>query len=331
MPAGSTDRPRWRLAVLVACGLAALLLGFGGGLLRPLDGLSHFRAHLGVLLLALGLLALARRRGIAGPLALAGAIGAAVSVAPYLLPRPDPAPDAAGPTYALLQMNVLYKASDPAEALRRIGETRPDVVTLQELTPEWADILQSLRDTYPHQFICREPGPAGRIDAGILSRRPFVAQGLCDVEHAFAAQRVDFNGTELTVAAHHQLWPWPAGQWRRLDRIADLLGALPTPVLLGGDFNAVPWSAFLRRYETLTGASAVRGIGSTWGPMAGGDALARWFGLPIDNLLASPRVEIRSVERLPATTSDHLPVLLRFALPRPVPPPTEPVTAALMP
>lgn len=323
---------RWLLPALLALPVVAIALGFGGAWLRPLDSFSHFRAHLAVLSVLLGLLALARRHWIAGGATLAAGLAAAVSVAPFLVPaseREPASPDAA--SYTLLQMNLLYKASDRAEALRRIAETRPDVVTVQELTPEWVDTFAAISDSYPHRFICREPGPEGRIDAGILSRRPFLDEGVCDPASAFAARRVDFNGTGVTVVAHHQLWPWPAGQWRRLDRLADRLAQLPGPILLGADFNAAPWSAFVGRYETLLGARAVQGIGPTWGPMPGLDPLARWLGLPIDNVLASDGVQILSTERLLATTSDHLPVLVRFGLTRPEPPANEPMTAGLQP
>lgn len=311
---GFVSRRRAVGTLLLACALA-LVAGFGGPLFAPLDSLSHFRVHLGVLVLMLALGALALRLRVAS---LAGALVAVAALATSLPYMPGFAPASAagaqGPGYTLLQMNLLYKADDRADAIRRIGEARPDIVTVQETTAEWVATFEALRDTYPHQFFCRE---GNRIDAGILSRRPFLADGFCDARNALAAQSVDFNGRTVTVVSHHQLWPWPAGQWRRLGRIEPTLDALPGPILLGGDFNAVPWSAIVRRYEAALGVEAVRGIGPTWGPVPGVDALARWFGLPIDNVLHSPEIEILSAERLQATTSDHLPVLVRFVLPVP--------------
>ena len=41
---------------------------------------------------------------------------------------------------------------------------------------------------------------------------------------------------------------------------------------------------------------------------------ARLFGLPIDNILASDAVRVLDVRTLPPTGSDHLPVLVRFAI-----------------
>ncbi|WP_279477865.1 endonuclease/exonuclease/phosphatase family protein [Aureimonas sp. SK2] len=312
------------LNALILCAALALVLGFGGRWAQPLDTLSHFRAHLAAGLLVLSALALLLGHWASG---LAGALVAGValySTLPYLLPMRDPAPDGA-PTYTLLQMNLLWNAGDHAEAIRRIADARPDIVTLQELTGDWRESLAPLEAMYPFQAVCLE-ADGFHGDSAILSRRPFVegSKPLCNVGDSLAAARIDLNGVAVTVASHHQLWPWPRGQWRRLASVRDTLAQLPAPLILAGDFNAVGWSAFLQTYAETTGTRVVPGIGPTWMLEALPGEVARYVGVGIDNLLVSPTVTIHGIERPAATDSDHLPVLVRFSV---TPPDDAPQTA----
>lgn len=314
----ASDRPRpsrrSRLLTLAGVGLvAAVALGFLGEIARPFDSFSHFRAHFGAPALLLALVcALSRRLLLAAALAAASVAALAFSL-PWMLPRPEAAIE--GPRYTLLQMNLRWNAGEPVEALRRIAETDPDIVTLQEMTPQWVALFAPLAERYPHQVHC-DGADGFHGDSALLSKRPFVpgAPTICDERNSLAAARIDLNGVPLTVASHHQLWPWPRGQWQRLDRLRDTLEDLPRPILMAGDFNAVPWSAFLAEYAAATGTRVVEGVGPVWFLHPLPPAFARFAGLPLGNVLAAPAVSVISVERLAATTSDHLPVLVTFTV-----------------
>lgn len=309
-------RSRWSWCAVAIVG-AALGAGFLGRHSPMLDAFSHFRAHLAVAMALLGAILLARRRFAPGLAALAIGAVAFSTCWSYLDARPAAAASpATGATYTLLQMNVLYKAIDPTEALRRIAEARPDIVTVEEITPAWRETLGLLSQTYPYQFFCDTDDTHG-LDVGILSRRPFVegSNGVCDVENVLATRDVDLNGVGVTIAVHHQQWPWPImDQWGRLRALSTTLRTLQGPLLLAGDFNAVPWSGLIKQYELETRTRAVHGVGPTWGPIWLPHWFARTVGLPIDQILHSRDIEVRGVERLAATTSDHLPVLLRFGV-----------------
>ena len=290
-------------------------LGFIGRFGAAFDSFSHFRLHAGVAALVLALILVSRRLWWLGAATAAASATALLSVLPYLLPTNAPPPIAGAPSYSLLQMNLLFRAEDRNAALRTIADTLPDVVTVQEMTSDWRQTLLPLEAAYPHQLHC--DGADGFVgDSAILSRRPFVegAEPVCDRRNSLAAARIDFNGVAVTVASHHQLWPWPAGQWRRLDRLREKLAALPAPLVLAGDFNAVPWSAFVQAYETILDAEAVRGIRGSWVPDFVPSGWARTVGLPIDNILVSDAVLVNAARTLPPTTSDHLPVLVTFTV-----------------
>ena len=74
----------------------------------------------------------------------------------------------------------------------------------------------------------------------------------------------------------------------------------------------------VQSYADATGTKPVTGIGPTWMYRRLPASLARYVGLPIDNVLASDGITALATERLAPTASDHLPVLVRFAVaPRP--------------
>jgi endonuclease/exonuclease/phosphatase (EEP) superfamily protein YafD len=302
------------LAVSLLVGLA-LIAGFFGEAVPFFDTLAHFRAHLGVLLLMSGVLLMTRRRVLTGLAAtLLGGFGL-VSALPHVLPAPAPQAAHQGAAYTLLQMNLRWNVEDRAAAIRLIGRLQPDVVALEEAGEAWRPLLDPLADRYPYRYDCGEPDTFGKLT--LLSRRSFAADdaGTCDADDGFLSRAVNFNGSRVTIAVQHLRWPWPGRQWQQLARLEDRLAALAAPTLIAGDFNAAPWSAFLERYALLSGTRIVPHVGPTWLPLPLTAWLAPYAGLPIDNILASTDIEIIDVERPAATGSDHLPVIVTFAVP----------------
>jgi endonuclease/exonuclease/phosphatase (EEP) superfamily protein YafD len=126
------------------------------------------------------------------------------------------------------------------------------------------------------------------------------------------ARRVALPGGGVTIASQHLRWPWPYSQWFHIDALAPALAEAGSPLVIGGDFNAVPWSAAVESYAAASGTEAVGGIGPTWLHPSLPGRWRRVVGLPIDNILVSPGVTITAVSRPMATASDHLPVLVAF-------------------
>lgn len=310
-------RVRAALFALASLFLAApLLAGFLGALHPALDSFAHFRAHLAAsaaLLAVLGVLVAGRRVHLPALALLLLAAAAGATVGPYLLPLGRGGADAAGErSYTLLQMNLLAPADQrPAAAL--IRDTAPDVVTLQEIRRGFMEELARVGVSYPHVALCRPHGPR----LAILSRHPFVdGGGICLAAHGFLSRQVRLGDTAVTVVSQHLRWPWPFSQWYHLRNIAPALRGKEPPVVVGGDFNAAPWSAAVGAFAALSGTHPVRGIGATWLHPALPEALRPWVGLPIDHVLVSDGVRVIDVRRLPPTRSDHLPVLARFTIAR---------------
>lgn len=317
----------WTAAIVLGAAMAlsfALLAGFFGDAVPLFDTASHFRAHFALLLVLVAVLLARCGLWAAGLASLVVAAFGLYSVYPYLAPRPAIVPPQGVSHYTLLQMNLRYDAPDKAAALRLVGRLSPDLVTLEEVTPAWRESFSAVESRYPFHFYCSSLREG---TVAILSRRPFDPDdpGYCNTIEGFAARTVDLNGVKIVIGAEHLRWPWPGRQWRQISSLAPVLARLEHPLLIAGDFNGAPWSAAVRSYAAISGTHIMRGIGPSWIQQLLPPALARYFGLPIDNVLASYGVSVLNVQRAEATSSDHLPVLVTFSLPfsRPVEPPVQ--------
>lgn len=311
----------------------ALIVGFFGRLHPAFDSFAHFRVHLAVaLLVCAALLLLARFRwhaGVAALLAL-GAIGTTLppSMLRFNTAQAALAPaDPNQPVYRLLQLNLRWNHPDPNRVLSLIGETRPDVVTLEEVSPMWAKKLALLEAAYPHQVIC----PARYAGNAILSRRPFagVPAERCN-DGALTTASVDFGGTAVNIAAIHLAWPWPYWQSGNIEKLKPLLSALDETAILAGDFNATTWSAAVERVASAGGLTLVEGVGATWIDYVFPRSM-RWAGLPIDHIMVKGEIEVRNVQTLGDVGSDHWPLLMEFSLRAEAPEPDTAMAALTSP
>lgn len=295
----------------------ALIAGFFGRWHPFFDSFAHFRAHLGFLLAlsAIPLIFAASRRHAAVALLL-GLGAAGTTFPPGSMPGFGAVQAAAPvgpnqPTYKLLQLNLFHSNKTPERVLSLIGRVRPDVVTLEEVSPLWEPKLDLLKAAYPYQINCR----SSFTGTAILSRRPFAkgADGRCFEYGSLTLAPVDFAGVTIDVAALHLHWPWPFEQHKQVDRLAGALGEIGQTAILGGDFNATPWSFTGRQVMALSGMEAATEGQSSWLPFELPRSL-RVLGLPIDHVLTKGDITAQKVTLLEPVGSDHWPVLVEFTI-----------------
>ncbi|CAM5501661.1 endonuclease/exonuclease/phosphatase (EEP) superfamily protein YafD [Aquamicrobium terrae] len=310
---------QWTNVAMLATALA-LLAGFFGSFHPAFDSLAHFRAHLAVLaaLLALPMLATGHRLPALSVLMFAAVAFSTTSNALSFLGlgRVEAGLAATPPdraTYRLLQMNLLYNNPTPEKVLSLIGRTKPDVVTVEEVSEMWRGKLGLLAAAYPHSVFC--PYPNGFFGVAILSRRPFVegTQPQCFGRGALAIAKVDFAGTPVDVAALHLGWPWPFRQARQITAMSAQFETLSETAIMAGDCNAAPWSAAVQRVAELGGLKVVPSIGPSWLHIRLPEFL-RFAGLPIDQVFSKGAILIHQTQRLESTGSDHLPVQVDFSI-----------------
>ncbi len=314
----SAVRFSYLLMILLA---VPLVLGVFKDWHPAFDSLSHFRAHLAVLL---GLTALPM---LVGGYWKEGAFALALAIASILTITGQPrmpgltalnaaaeVADDRHAVYRLLQFNLRFDNRTPEKLLSLVGRTQPDVITLQEVSDRWVPVLERLSAAYPYRVVCPKDERIGGV--AIFSRRPFEnhAATYCYSGGSLAIAAIDFGGSEVKVAALHLGWPWPYKQLRQIDDIAPVLGALTHTALLAGDLNAAGWSAAAASVAKAGDLTLIRSIGPTWLHRSLPSALRPWIGLPIDHVFAKAGVVVHSVRVQDEAGSDHLPVLVEFSL-----------------
>lgn len=271
---------------------AAFIAGYLGGLHPAFDTISVLRLHsLIALVFAMILSVLLRKWLLLAVFAAVLSAGVGL-VMPYFIGG-----HAVGGV-TLMQSNLLFR--NTAEALGPYTqETQPDILTLQEVTDRNRPSLIAMKDLYPTQNIC-----PGHNVAAILSKFPEI-DGVKGCDGRLAWVRVITPDGPLTIVSLHLLWPWPNNQTRHLNSILPTLADLPKPIIIGGDFNTVPWSHTVHRIETATGTRAISGIRLSF------DVYKGWGRFPIDHILV-PIDAVGEATLGPPLGSDHKSVLAQI-------------------
>lgn len=275
-------------AGLLVAGLLLLAATYAGTLHPAGDSLAVGRPFLAALLVIAGL----ARRGRVGWTAAAAGV---LALAPILwASRPMAPPGGRGPEIVLYQKNLLFTLADPAAIVTDIRDSGADVVLLQEVSNRNLSVPAALGDALPHQAICTAHA-VGAV--AVLSRWPFSEQPFCPEGSGLVAARILAPAGEVTAVSLHLHWPWPFGQKAQVEQLLPVLAGLPRPVLVGGDFNAVPGSQAVRRIAAATGSW--RG-----GPLRPTFLLRRLVPITIDHVLA-PEGWAAVAQRRPMFGSDH--------------------------
>lgn len=290
--------------------VTALLLSFHGAVPNGVGGLGSlletFLPWLGAVVVVLLVLALVRRSALA-LLALLLPVAAWTHLfGGLLLPAPEPGPG----DLVVVQHNVSDENTDPAGTARALARAEPDLVALEELVPPALEVYaKTLAPDYPYHAV--------RGTVGLWSKYPLTGSRPLDIkprgieevwERGLRSVAHTPRGEVAVHVAH-----LPSVRVRasglassRRDESAGLLGdALAAEelrkVVLLGDLNGTVDDRALR---PLTDALNVpeRGLALSF---PAGFPLAR-----IDQVMARAGT-VGAVRTLPATGSDHLPVVAR--------------------
>jgi endonuclease/exonuclease/phosphatase (EEP) superfamily protein YafD len=269
---------------------------------------------------------LAMRSELRGPFRLLAAFGFIVPlclVAPDILAaardalRPVPGPAA----LRIVTFNVWDKNRHPGRAIDLILKQHADLVALQEDVGGFAREETRLAAVYPYHVHCTRMESGG---CSLWSKRPFLAAG----ELVFAPYGMALvwgrvltpDGKPATVFSVHLAWPFPPHikQLQMGILARHVARHSPGEAIILGDFNQTPWSFALRRLDRALHPLVRRTHALfSWPAFIKLLRIHTPFGLlPIDQVYAAPAFSNVSVERLPASSSDHFGLVARFA-PRP--------------
>lgn len=218
--------------------------------------------------------------------------------------------------------NQSYEA---LEAL--IREHQPDLIAIQELSPEMAHQLKvRLGEEYPHQLLYPRNDPRG---IGIWSRHPltkglslkldwwdnWVHSAIVDLEgqaiQLFNVHLYPIHGSSRRVVAQRL-----AKQQLQAQQLRDLVSEVDIPVLVVGDFNMSPTNeSYTILNDSLDDAWPQVAIGPGFTYPAPGSVIP-WIPafLRIDYFWIRGAIAPLDIQVLNQTGSDHLPLLGEFVL-----------------
>lgn len=335
------------LFMMLAClGLMSLIaLSWLGIWWEKFDILSHLRLHfiVALALLALGFLALKR-----GKYALYSALFASFTLFATLSYRAEPAQNnnaaqaksalaqsarlTTGKSFKILTLNTLYDARNNKSIIAMIKREKPDFIMMQEVAYRKARLLKALKKQYPWQRSC---APRYRCDTALLSKYPWRKAGHGRVgpsssNNPISARRDRASlvwaqfGAELNhaiIASAHLRWPLITSQHAQLKAIRQTLAKKTrngtAPLIIAGDFNAVPWSGVMKKFTAQANLNSAGGFHPTW-PMRGYHPKLKcswcFAQLQIDHILVSKHLRVISSKAGPDIGSDHLPLIAELAL-----------------
>lgn len=273
---------------------------------------THFRLqYLVVSLLFLLLYRLLHNPWIIGAVAASMAISAF-----YVLPWYLGSPAAAGGTeLKLLHANVLSHNSEHDKLFKLVEDEQPDIIVLQEVSPQWATALQTMKAAYPYGIVEARDGNFG---IALLSRLPLA--GLVAIEspplaYPTIVADVAVGGRSLHIVTTHPTIPVSrhlySARNEQLATLPELLESDSDARLLVGDLNASMWDLHYRELESATGLrNARRGFGvvPTW------PTFMPFAMIPIDHVLISDAIGIQDIHSGPRIGSDHLPLVVTMSL-----------------
>lgn len=291
--------------LLIGGGSLAAWLALAGMFVPALDAIASFLPLFG-LMVVLGLALCWRPSAWMVLAALAGLVPVALRIAPELL-RDVPRARSGMQQVRVLSHNVWAKNGDPADTAQAILDAKPDVVLLQEVDGSFRPMLAALRQKLPYGTKCPP-----RCDLAILSRWPIAdsdyflkdAGGRKFGPPLLWARIVGPDQRSFTAMTLHYPRPTSRDQAVRMRGVAQALARIDREgLIVAGDMNLTPWAAAMDAQDRAF-APLVRMT----------RALPSWPRafpfLPIDQLYAGPDWGLVSAERLPATGSDHRPVLV---------------------
>lgn len=203
------------------------------------------------------------------------------------------------------QKNILHLNDSTPRVVRDILDVDPEVITAQEMNVALMAAWKSELKEYPTLQFCPNKWDYG---AAVLSKWPTVAgSGFCMSNGKLAGVQVERPDGPLWLVSLHLHWPWPYEQAWQVPEVVDRLNRLKGPVILGGDFNNMPWSGAVAAIEEAARGARAGGVEATF-HLSG-------IPLPIDNVIA-PSGGV--IEPRPEFSSDHLGIVARVGImPRP--------------
>lgn len=293
------------------------LLSFWGNHHFYLELLSHFRFQ--YFLLAFGFTIFCfifRYKKRAFAFLILASINSSTIFA-YFLPKNTPDPSIfAAQTTRLLFANVLTQNTRSDFLIDLIQKENPHIVVLQETNNRWLQELSLLDSSYPYRLVQTREDNFG---IAILSKLPLTNKEILflgDLELPSLKATISINNQKINLLSTHPIPPISkqasASRNQQIKEVGLKLKEMNSPKLLIGDLNLTAGSYYFEWVSRdVKLKNARHGFG--WLP-SWPSQYPFLLRIPIDHCLVSSEIEIIDFRLGPNIGSDHLPIIIDFAL-----------------
>lgn len=191
----------------------------------------------------------------------------------------------------VLNSNLLLVNSEYEAQLAFINKIDPDIVTFEEYTHDWHNVLTTQLTEYPHRATSPTHGAFG---IAMYSKFPIASGGIdvfSDRTPLVVDATINLGDKLVRVIAAHPPPPVSIEMYDIRNELMRLIGQKTEDhnhaVVVMGDFNATPWTTHFTNMTSvgkLRDARAGHGLHPTWP--------TNMFPLqiPIDHILISPQI-----------------------------------------
>ncbi len=203
----------------------------------------------------------------------------------------------------IAHFNLASTGSDYEKTIENIKETDADLVSIQELTPDWLPILESeLSDLYPHSSSIVRMDPFG---IAVFSKRPmlsmdtFYYENIPNLAGTLACEKGD---KALHFIAAHTTPPLYRTAHERMQQHLEVIGnyinKVDLPVITMGDFYAPPWCREIQDLKYAAGLNDSRRTAKL--------EISQLFENPVDYILHSNQLTCIDFESISNQASEHI-------------------------
>ena len=218
-----------------------------------------------------------------------------------------------GPVFRVAHMNVLQPNRQFAPAIHAVQNADADLISVQEVSPEWAAALQAeFSRTHPFQHIVPRTNCYG---IALFSKHPFArVRTIMESGAPFIEAELDIAGERMRVFAVHATSPGSYAHYRRrnaqLNALAYRIQDDPLPTLVIGDLNTVHWDGAYQRFCARSGMRPINSTTDRTWPSVGPLAL-----IPLDHALVGFGLHPARIATFDVSGSDHRGLLAEIHLP----------------
>jgi len=219
--------------------------------------------------------------------------------------------------FTVYSANINKNNENLSELINEIIEKNAEIVLLLEVTPEHAEQLNAVIQTYPYHIIETPMGING-LGLVLLSKFPILNHKVTELsEFGNALVEAELIIKEETVLFYGAHFPRPGfmsgypGRSMQFLKLANQIKMKSMPSIIAGDFNATPFSPVFKNFLQVSGLKDTR-KGFGWQPTWPVFFPGLW--IPIDHILVSPEIQVNKRSTGSYIGSDHYPVIAELSI-----------------